>query len=147
MLRISKALHLSGCLCRKLSDSWKTRPRYTLCYHAAAFLRSCFTSPPPPHQPVSRVIGRIEKDWNLQQIEKKIEESSRPFVSRDRDPVLRWNRDAFDDKVRDLPSRPPVRPPALPADVHGMNHEATDGRAILEDEWLFSEGWENDTVN
>ncbi|KAF0299769.1 [F-actin]-monooxygenase Mical [Amphibalanus amphitrite] len=59
-----------------------------------------YQPPDKKPKPVSRVIGRIEKDWNLQQIEKKIEENSRPFVNRDKDyPVPRWNRDAFDDKT------------------------------------------------
>ncbi|XP_043242534.1 F-actin-monooxygenase Mical-like isoform X2 [Amphibalanus amphitrite] len=64
-----------------------------------------YQPPDKKPKPVSRVIGRIEKDWNLQQIEKKIEENSRPFVNRDKDyPVPRWNRDAFDDKFQTIQS-------------------------------------------
>ncbi len=49
-----------------------------------------------------RAIGKIEKsDWNVQLIEKKIEESKRHGQGKKErdDKVPKWSREAYDDKV------------------------------------------------
>ncbi|KAF0287391.1 [F-actin]-monooxygenase MICAL3 [Amphibalanus amphitrite] len=75
---------------------------------------------PPDKKPkdLSRAIGRIEKtDWNVREIERKIEDSKKVHTSREpAQPVPMWSKDMFDDKyqaMRNLAERGAVPPETL----------------------------------